>query len=80
MKLFYEDNGVGIPEANKQKLFTEGFTTGKGTGLGLFLIMKMVEVYGWKISEEGEPGKGVKFFMTIPKLGKNGKENYQIAK
>ena len=80
MKLFYEDDGVGIPEANRQKLFHEGFTTGKGTGLGLFLIKKMVQVYGWTISEEGEPGKGVKFFMTIPKLGKNGKENYQIAK
>ena len=37
VKLFYEDDGVGIPEANKPKLFHEGFTTGKSTGLGLFL-------------------------------------------
>ena len=40
VKLFYEDNGVGIPKANKQKLFQKGFTTGKSTGLGLFLIKK----------------------------------------
>ena len=80
MKLFYEDNGVGIPEANKQKLFTEGFSTGKSTGLGLFLIKKMTNVYGWSITEVGEPGKGVKFTISIPKLNKNGKENYQITK
>jgi signal transduction histidine kinase len=79
VKLFYEDNGVGISEADKPKLFHEGFSTGKSTGLGLFLIKKMVEVYGWTISEEGEPGKGAKFTITIPKLNVNGKENYQIA-
>jgi len=79
LKLFYEDNGVGIPEGNKSKLFHEGFTTGKSTGLGLFLIKKMVEVYGWTITEEGEPDKGAKFTITIPKFNKNGKENYQIV-
>jgi len=66
VKLFYEDNGVGIPEANKPKLFHEGFSTGRSTGLGLFLIKKMVEVYGWTINEEGEFGKGAKFVITIP--------------
>jgi PAS domain S-box-containing protein len=79
VKLFYEDNGVGVPEANKQKLFQKGFTTGKSTGLGLFLIKKMVEVYDWIITEEGEPGKGAKFVMNIPKFNNNGKENYQIV-
>jgi PAS domain S-box-containing protein len=78
LKLSYEDNGVGIPEADKPKLFHEGFSTGKSTGLGLFLIKKMVEVYGWTISEEGEPGKGAKFNITIPKLNKSGEENYLI--
>jgi signal transduction histidine kinase len=73
VKLFYEDDGVGIPEDNKQKLFHEGFTTGKSTGLGLFLIKKMVEVYGWTITEEGETGKGAKFVITIPKV--NQKKN-----
>jgi len=73
VKLFYEDDGVGIPEANKPKLFHEGFTTGKSTGLGLFFIKKMVEVYGWKISEEGEPSKGARFAISIPKV--NQKKN-----
>ncbi len=66
-KLFFEDDGVGISQANKEKLFTEGFTTGNGSGLGLLLIKKMVEAYGWTINEEGQEGYGVKFVIRIPK-------------
>jgi signal transduction histidine kinase len=78
LKLVYEDDGVGIPLENKQSLFKEGFSTGGSTGFGLFLTKKMMEVYGWTITEEGEPGKGAKFVIAIPKLNQNGKENYQI--
>jgi signal transduction histidine kinase len=77
--LVYEDNGVGVSEANKPKLFDKGFTTGRGSGLGLYLVKKMMNVYGWTIQETGEPGKGAKFTITIPKLNKSGKENYQTA-
>ena len=66
VKLFYEDDGVGVPEANKPRLFEIGFTTGEGSGLGLYLIKKMMEVYGWTISEDGEHGRGAKFKLTIP--------------
>jgi PAS domain S-box-containing protein len=65
-KLIYEDNGSGIPFENKQKIFSKGFTTG-GSGLGLKLVKRMVEAYGWTITEEGEAGKGAKFVITIPK-------------
>jgi PAS domain S-box-containing protein len=76
--LVYEDNGVGVSEANKPKLFDAGFTTGKGSsGFGLYLVKRMMDVYGWSITEEGTPGKGAKFVLTIPKLNSNGKENYQ---
>ena len=76
--LIYEDDGVGISAANKSELFTEGFSTGGTTGFGLFLIKKMMDVYGWRIQENGIAGEGAKFIITIPKLNKNGKENYQI--
>jgi PAS domain S-box-containing protein len=66
-KLIYEDNGVGVSKVNKQRLFTEGFTTGNGSGLGLMLVKKIVEAYGWAIAEEGQPGVGVKFVMSIPR-------------
>jgi PAS domain S-box-containing protein len=79
LKLIYEDDGVGVPLENKSSLFKEGFSTGGSTGFGLFLTKKMVDVYGWKIEENGEPGKGAKFTITIPKLNKNGKESFQIS-
>jgi signal transduction histidine kinase len=77
-KLFCEDNGVGILVADKPKLFKEGYTTGGSTGYGLYLIKKMMEVYGWTLKEAGEPGRGARFVFTIPRLNSNGKENYQF--
>lgn len=79
LRLVYEDDGVGISAENKLKLFTEGFSTGGSTGFGLFLTKKMIDVYGWTIIENGELGKGAKFTITLPKLNKNGNENYQIS-
>jgi PAS domain S-box-containing protein len=78
LELVYEDDGVGIPVAGKTKLFTEGYSTGGSTGYGLYLIKKMVEVYGWTIKETGEPGKGARFLMTIPKTNERGKINYRL--
>jgi signal transduction histidine kinase len=69
--LIYEDNGVGISAENKKKLFSIGFSTGGSTGFGLFFIKKMVDVYGWTITEGGEPCKGAKFVMTIPQTKKD---------
>jgi len=79
LKLVFEDDGVGIPIAEKPKLFKEGYSTGGSTGYGLYLIKKMMEVYGWTIQETGEPGKGAQFTMTIPETNQNGKENRRIA-
>jgi len=76
LKLVYEDDGVGIPEAEKEKLFKEG--CGKGTGYGLYLIRKMCEIYGWTIQETGKQGKGAQFTITIPKMNENGKTAYQL--
>jgi signal transduction histidine kinase len=67
VKLVYEDNGVGVPDANKDRIFLGGFTTGHGSGLGLMIVKKMIETYGWKIIEEGEEDKGARFVMTIQK-------------
>jgi PAS domain S-box-containing protein len=77
--IVYEDNGEGIPADLKPRLFNEGCTSGKGSGYGLFLIKKAVEVYGWTVSEEGEPGKGVRFVMALPRMGRNGKADYRFS-
>jgi PAS domain S-box-containing protein len=78
LKLNYEDDGVGIAWDAKPKIFDEGYTTGKGSGYGLYLVKRMMEVYGWAIQETGTPGKGARFTIAIPKTNKDGKENYQL--
>jgi signal transduction histidine kinase len=62
--IVYEDNGVGISSEDKQKLFRKGF--GKHTGLGLFLSREILAITGIAITENGEPGKGVRFEITVP--------------
>jgi PAS domain S-box-containing protein len=79
LKLIYEDDGVGVPHENKPRIFKEGFSTGGSTGFGLFFTKRMMDVYGWQIQEDGTPGKGAKFTITIPKISQNGKENFQIG-
>ncbi len=74
LHLMYEDNGPGIAEDKKDKIFCEGY--GKGTGYGLYLIQKICENYGWTIKEMGVPGEGAKFVSSIPKHNKKGKQMY----
>jgi|WetSurMetagenome_2_1015567.scaffolds.fasta_scaffold13666_4 PAS domain S-box-containing protein len=77
LKLIYEDDGVGMSEDVRGKLFTEGF--GRGTGYGLYLIKRICEAYGWQIQETGKQGIGAQFTMTIPKKNKEGKSNYAVT-
>jgi PAS domain S-box-containing protein len=63
--LIYEDNGKGIPLNEKEKIFEFGF--GSGTGFGLLLIRELLGYTGITITETGEPGKGAKFEILVPK-------------
>ena len=71
LKLIYEDDGIGIPKAEKDKIFKEGY--GKARGHGLYLIKKMCEVYDWTIQETGKQGTGAQFTMSIPRKSSTGK-------
>jgi signal transduction histidine kinase len=61
----YEDDGVGVSDEDKQKLFQKGF--GKHTGLGLFLSKEILAITGIGIRENGVRGKGVRFEILVPK-------------
>ena len=61
----YRDDGEGISLEFKQKLFRRGF--GKHTGLGLFLSREILSITGITITENGEPQKGVRFEIRVPK-------------
>jgi len=60
-----EDDGVGVPAEEKEKIFERGF--GKHTGLGLALSREILSITGITITENGRPGKGARFEITVPK-------------
>ncbi len=61
------DNGTGIPEEIRKKMFTPNFTTkSSGMGLGLSIVKRYVENAGGNIWFESETGKGTRFFVELP--------------
>lgn len=68
-KVFIElrDNGNGIPDSVKDKIFMPNFTTkSSGTGLGLAVVKQTIENIEGSIRFETTPGLGTKFYITIP--------------
>lgn len=59
-----EDDGIGIPAGEKEKIFERGY--GKNTGFGLFLSREILEITDITIQETGVPGEGARFEITIP--------------
>jgi PAS domain S-box-containing protein len=60
-----EDDGAGISEPDKKRLFERGY--GKHTGLGLYLCREILLITGIMISENSLPGSGARFEIHIPK-------------
>lgn len=62
------DNGIGIEEINREKIFEPKFTTkNSGMGLGLGIIKNIIENYKGTITFETELGKGTTFTVSLPK-------------
>ncbi len=62
-----EDEGPGIPDEIRKKLFQPFFTTRTdGTGLGLATCMKNVQYHGGTIEVKSESGRGTSFIVNIP--------------
>lgn len=61
------DNGTGIPDYMKDKVFTPNFTTkNSGTGLGLAISANMIDTFNGKIYFETEENVGTDFYIEIP--------------
>ena len=71
VEISISDNGCGIPEENREKIFSPFFTTKRqGTGLGLNISKKIIEDHeGGSITLESEERKGTTFKVTLPNVG-----------
>lgn len=65
--LICEDDGVGIPDEFKEKIFNREYY--KHTGFGLNLTREILSITGLTIRECGEAGKGARFEIKAPKGG-----------
>lgn len=69
INIIVKDNGNGVPESIKDKIFQPFFTTkptGQGTGLGLSLAYDIIKAHNGEIKVESEQGVGTKFIIMLP--------------
>jgi PAS domain S-box-containing protein len=66
---FVQDNGIGIEEAHHERifgLFNKLDADSDGTGVGLALVKRIIELHGGRIWVRSEVGKGATFYFTLP--------------
>ncbi len=75
-RLVVEDTGIGIPEDELSRVFDEFFrgreakkVSAHGTGLGMTIIRRVVEMHAGRIDVESAPGQGTAFRVTFPPPG-----------
>ncbi|OGR34484.1 MAG: hypothetical protein A2091_04595 [Desulfuromonadales bacterium GWD2_61_12] len=69
VRVFFTDNGPGIPRELQEKIFEPFFTTkkeGEGTGLGLYICRNIVMEHEGKMTLESSPGRGTRFCLEFP--------------
>ncbi len=64
LEIIFEDDGVGVPATEKEKIFELGY--GKHTGLGLYLVREILGITNITIEESGTEGKGAQFVLHVP--------------
>jgi len=69
----FSDTGIGIPAANKHKIFDPFFSTkapGHGEGLGLFIVWNLLKMLGGRVSVDTHYRNGARFLISVPTLSK----------
>jgi signal transduction histidine kinase len=73
IEMIFQDTGIGMNEDEKSKLFTEFFRVKSektkkisGSGLGLSIVKRIIDLYNGQIRVDSKPDKGSTFFVKIP--------------
>ena len=70
LTVIYEDNGPGIPEEQRSRVFDPFYTTkqvGEGTGLGLYIVANIIEEHNGDIAIEAPAAGGIRFIINLPR-------------
>jgi len=69
--LTISDEGVGIPPEIREKIFNLYYSTkGKGSGIGLAMTFRVIQLHNGTIDFTSEPGKGTTFRLRLPAIEK----------
>jgi signal transduction histidine kinase len=71
-RLWFEDNGIGIPKEAQQRIFeifqrVHDDKSYPGTGIGLAIVRKAVQRMGGDVGVESEAGSGSRFWLQLPR-------------
>jgi signal transduction histidine kinase len=67
VQLHVQDTGMGIPAAQRARIFEPLYTTKPdGTGLGLYIVHEIVAAHAGHVTVESEEGQGTTFTLTLP--------------
>ncbi len=73
VRLVVADTGAGIPASEHERIFDEfyqlhnpGRDRSNGMGLGLSIVRRLVDMLGWKLSLDSQPGEGSRFTLSLP--------------
>lgn len=77
VQIYVKDTGKGIPASDISHIFQKFYRVDNsatrtigGTGLGLFITRKIIELYNGKVWAESEVGKGSTFYINLPRLSR----------
>ena len=81
VRLWIEDNGVGIESASREKIFDlfirlHGTQDYPGRGVGLAFVKRGIERLGGRIGVESEPDRGSRFWLELPEFSENYSDNF----
>ena len=62
---YIADDGVGIPDSERDRIFESGYSTAAdGTGFGLRIVKQIVDAHGWEITATDSDSGGIRFEIT----------------
>jgi signal transduction histidine kinase len=65
--IVFEDDGIGIPQELKEQIFLRDECSGRASMRSLIFVREILDITGITIRETGEPGKGARFEIVVPK-------------